>query len=64
MIIDCGVDDFFMNVNRDLHAKMLTRKINHDYIERPGEHNLNYWENALKFQLLFFSNFFSQKAKI
>jgi len=64
MIIDCGVDDFFMNVNRDLHAKMLTRKINHDYIERPGEHNLSYWENALKFQLLFFSNFFSQKAKI
>ncbi|WP_347053297.1 alpha/beta hydrolase [Flavobacterium olei] len=64
MIIDCGVDDFFMNVNRDLHAKMLTRKINHDYIERPGEHNLSYWENALNFQLLFFSNFFSQKAKI
>lgn len=64
LIIDCGVDDFFMHVNRDLHAKMLDKKINHDYIERPGEHNLAYWENALKFQLLFFSNFFNEKAKI
>lgn len=64
LIIDCGVDDFFMKVNRDLHAKMLDKKINHDYIERPGEHNLAYWENALKFQLLFFSNFFNEKAKI
>lgn len=64
LIIDCGVDDFFMKVNRDLHTKMLDKKINHDYIERPGEHNLAYWENALKFQLLFFSNFFNEKAKI
>lgn len=64
LIIDCGVDDFFMKVNRDLHAKMLDKKINHDYIERPGEHNLAYWENALKYQLLFFSNFFNEKAKI
>lgn len=64
LIIDCGVDDFFMKVNRDLHAKMLDKKINHDYIERPGEHNLAYWENALKFQLLFFSNFFNEKTKI
>lgn len=63
LIIDCGVDDFFMNVNRDLHAKMLAKKINHDYIERPGEHNLKYWENALKYQLLFFHDFFNESVK-
>ncbi|MNX35340.1 Endo-1,4-beta-xylanase/feruloyl esterase precursor [compost metagenome] len=28
LIIDCGVDDFFMKVNRELHAKMLELKIN------------------------------------
>ena len=61
LIIDCGVDDFFMDVNRQLHAKMLALKINHDYIERPGKHDLKYWENSLKFQLLFFNNFFTEK---
>lgn len=60
LIIDCGVDDFFMDVNRELHKKMLALKINHDYIERPGQHNIEYWENSLKFQLLFFDNFFRE----
>lgn len=63
LIIDCGVDDFFMKVNRELHAKMLDLKINHDYIERPGEHNLKYWENSLKYQLLFFYNYFNDSEK-
>nr|WP_294780744.1 alpha/beta hydrolase family protein [uncultured Flavobacterium sp.] len=61
LIIDCGVDDFFMEVNRQLHANMLALKINHDYIERPGQHDLKYWENSLKYQLLFFHNFFTEK---
>ena len=60
LIIDCGVDDFFIDVNRQLHTKMLALKINHDYIERPGQHNIEYWENSLKFQLLFFSNYFEK----
>lgn len=63
LIIDCGVDDFFMKVNRELHTKMLDLKINHDYIERPGEHNLKYWENSLKYQLLFFYNYFNDSEK-
>lgn len=63
LIIDWGVDDFFIDVNRQLREKMLTLKINHDYIERPGKHNIEYWENSLKFQLLFFYNFFNDKVK-
>lgn len=63
LIIDCGVDDFFIDVNRDLHTKMLALKINHDYIERPGKHNIEYWENSLKFQMLFFYNFFNDTVK-
>lgn len=63
LIIDCGVDDFFIDVNRELHHKMLALKINHDYIERPGKHNIEYWENSLKFQLLFFDNFFKANFK-
>lgn len=63
LIIDCGVDDFFIDVNRELHKKMLVLKIKHDYIERPGKHNIEYWENSLKFQLLFFYNFFNDTIK-
>lgn len=63
LIIDCGVDDFFIDVNRELHKKMLVLKIKHDYIERPEKHNIDYWENSLKFQVLFFYNFFNDTIK-
>ena len=58
VIIDCGTEDFFHSVNRSLHEKMLELKIPHDYIERPGAHNWDYWRNAIQYQLLFFSNYF------
>ncbi len=61
IIIDCGVKDFFYQVNKDLHQKMLDLKIPHDYIERPGAHDWNYWQNAVKYQLLFFQDYFNQK---
>lgn len=63
MIIDCGVDDFFIEINRYLHQELLKRKIPHDYIERPGQHNWEYWSNAIKYQLLFFRTHFDQRLK-
>jgi S-formylglutathione hydrolase FrmB len=59
IMIDCGIDDFFITVNRALHEKLLLQKINHDYIERPGVHNANYWNNSIDFQILFFKKFFN-----
>jgi len=61
IIIDCGTGDFFLDVNRALHKKMLDLKIQHDYIERPGKHDWDYWRNAVKYQLLFFKNYFDGK---
>ena len=61
VIIDCGTEDFFYTVNRNLHNKMLDLKIPHDYIERPGAHNWEYWKNSIQYQLMFFSNYFSTK---
>jgi len=58
IIVDCGLDDFFLKVNRALHEKLQTLKINHDYIERPGAHNGPYWKNSIDYQLLFFKKFF------
>ena len=58
IIIDCGTEDFFYKVNHELHEKMIALKIPHEYIERPGKHDWNYWTNAVQYQLLFFSNYF------
>ncbi|MDA8917656.1 esterase family protein [Flavobacteriaceae bacterium] len=64
LIFDCGINDFFYEVNEKLHQKLTERNIPHDYIIRPGDHNWNYWANAIKYQLLFFSDYFdSQKNK-
>jgi S-formylglutathione hydrolase FrmB len=58
IIFDCGTRDIFIDGNRRLHQKMLQLKIQHEYVERPGEHNWQYWSNAIPFQLLFFQRFF------
>ena len=60
IIIDCGTEDFFYAVNKALHEKMLKLKIAHDYIERPGKHDWNYWRNAVKYQLLYFREYFQK----
>ena len=43
LIIDCGTNDFFLEVNRDMHHKLLKYGIGHDYYERPGGHDQRYW---------------------
>lgn len=58
IIIDCGSEDFFFNVNENLHQQLLDRNIPHDFIIRPGAHNWTYWTNSIKFQLLFMNNYF------
>ena len=59
LIFDCGTEDFFFKVNENLHQQLLYRNIPHDYLTRPGVHNWDYWNNAVKYQLLFMSNYFN-----
>ncbi|MCX6283176.1 MAG: esterase family protein, partial [Bacteroidetes bacterium] len=61
MMIECGTDDFFYQVNETLHKKLLAMKIPHDYVQRPGAHTWEYWANAVEYQLLFFRKHFNQK---
>ncbi len=63
IIIDCGTEDFFYEVNERLHKELLYRNIPHDYITRPGAHNWQYWSNAVKYQMLFFNDFFKNENK-
>ncbi len=60
MIFECGTSDFFYDGNKRLHQKMLQMNIPHDYSERPGAHNWAYWNNSIKYQLLFFESFFAE----
>lgn len=61
IIIDCGTSDFFYQVNEELHKALVYRNINHDYISRPGGHTHEYWNNAIDYQMQFFSKFFNRK---
>lgn len=63
LIFDCGIDDFFLKVNRNMHSILLEQGVPHDYIERPGGHTKAYWENSLKYQVLFFNDFFNQVSE-
>ena len=62
LIIDCGDGDFFLKANRKMHSRLLKAGIPHEYTERPGEHNGDYWGNAIDYQVLFFHKFFERTA--
>ncbi len=63
LIIDCGVSDFFYQINAGLHRRLLSLKIDHDYIERPGDHNWEYWANSIQYQLFYFDKCFDKGKK-
>jgi S-formylglutathione hydrolase FrmB len=56
--IDCGLQDPFLAGNRRVHEKLLLRRIDHIYAERPGGHDRPTFARALEHQLLFLSDFF------
>jgi len=56
LIIDCGVDDFLIEANRELHHRLVYNHTPHDYTEHPGGHSWDYWQNSLPFHILFFYN--------
>lgn len=62
LVIDCGYQDFFYQVNVNLHEKLLQRGVSHDFLTRPGEHNSAYWSNSLPYQVLFFHRYFQRQT--
>ena len=56
---DCGTEDFFYEVNCNLHDELAKRKFPHEFTVRPGEHNWIYWNRSLRDNLLFFYDFFN-----
>ena len=62
IIFDCGTEDFFYEVNCNLHNKLMEAEIPHDFYVRPGVHNWEYWRNSIQYQILFFNNYFKSAA--
>lgn len=58
IIIDCGYNDFFFEVNKNLHEALMKAGVEHDFIVRPGVHNWAYWNNSIDYQILFFTKTF------
>lgn len=63
IIIDCGTEDFFFQVNQDLHAKLLKMNIPHNYSTRPGAHNWDFWTVSIQTHTLFMNRYFTKKQR-
>lgn len=61
ILIDCGVDDFLIDTNRQIHALLLGKGIDHEYTERPGAHTWQYWTEALPVHFLFINREFDKR---
>nr|WP_241264051.1 alpha/beta hydrolase-fold protein [Bowmanella dokdonensis] len=59
LFIDCGLEDFFLTPNRQLHQALVKEQIPHHYLEMPGGHNWQYWAKSIEYQLVFFADFFA-----
>ncbi|MDE6301346.1 MAG: esterase family protein [Muribaculaceae bacterium] len=62
IIFDCGADDFFAGVNEAFHKALVEKGIDHDYIQRPGNHSMTYWNNSIPYQLHYFTTKFSPQT--
>jgi putative tributyrin esterase len=62
LTFDCGVDDFLLGPNRELHQRLVYNHTPHDYTERPGAHTWDYWQNSLPYHVLFFYNILKQNG--
>ena len=61
LIIDCGRDDFFLEVNNLFHKKLTNKNINHHYKIKEGSHNWIYWKESVVDHLNFFNENFKNK---
>jgi putative tributyrin esterase len=64
LFIDCGMDDFLIGTNRELHQRLMYNGTPHDYIERPGGHAWEYWNNALPYHVMFFNKILKTNGSI
>ena len=45
--IACGTEDFLIEANRDYHKFLDETGVEHDYVEGPGAHTWDYWDEYI-----------------
>ena len=55
IILDCGLSDFALPVNKAAHEKLSGLSIRHDYFERPGSHSPEYCRRNVETHIRSFS---------
>jgi len=58
IIFDCGTEDFFYQVNCNLHKKLDEAGILHVFNTGPGGHSWSYWFDNIEKHFIFFNNNF------
>ena len=48
LYVDCGNEDFLIQINRDFVALLAEKKIPHEYRQLPGAHNWPYWDKQVR----------------
>lgn len=61
IIFDCGTEDFFYQVNCNLHDKLLKEGIPHTFRESSGNHSWTYWFANIEHHFRFFRNSFPSR---
>ncbi|MFS8086081.1 MAG: alpha/beta hydrolase, partial [Acidobacteriota bacterium] len=46
--LDCGTEDFLVEMNQRFAALLREKKIPHEYRELPGNHNWEYWDQQVR----------------
>lgn len=63
IIVACGDEDFFIEVNNRLHRALSRRSIGHVYTVTPGNHSWAYWRRTLPVIMDFFDESFTHQPQ-
>jgi S-formylglutathione hydrolase FrmB len=53
LFMDCGQEDDLLPHNRDLHRRLTSLRVRHEFIESPGDHDWEFWDLRLPDLLAF-----------
>ncbi len=56
--VDCGVNDFLFEDNKQFNAALWEKGIDHEFTIRQGVHDGDYWNNSIDYHILFFCKYF------
>ena len=57
LYFDCGLEDGFLQTNRELAEILIAKKIPHQYRQLPGGHNWGYWDKQVREVLRVYADF-------